>query len=117
MKSIESWGKEDYYTYFLIYVAYADFKVVEEEREYILQRVSKEEYKKILKVFVKHSDVEKISMFDNFLTNFCKTQTEKLNIFKEMKDLFNIDGRFDSCERMFFMHFKKLIFENNMTAV
>ena len=109
MKTIEKWKKEDYYTYFLIYVANANFEIVSEEIDYILERVSKEKYKDILKIFKRHNDLEKMEVFEYYLYTFCQTSDERKNIFKEMKELFNVDGRFDSSERMFFLHFRRKI--------
>ena len=113
MDNLSLWTKEDYYTYFLIYAANADYMVVEEEKEYILDKVSSREYKKINRVFNKHNDIQRIETFDYFLDTYCQTEESRLKIFSEMKELFWVDGNYASAEQIFFMHFKKMINEGS----
>jgi len=113
MQNKQIWNKEDYYTYFLIYAAYADFNLAEEEKEYILDRVSKEEYKKIHKIFKKHNDVEKLAIFDIFLNKFCHKEDDKEKLLREMQEIFWADGRFESLEHIFMLYFKKTISDCN----
>lgn len=109
MEHLKDWTREDYYTYFLIYAANADFEIVEEEKEYILERVSKEEYQKIYRVFQKHNDIEKLEVFDYFLKNYCTKDRDKKQIMKEMQEVFWADGQYASLERIFMMYFKKML--------
>ena len=113
----QNWNKEDYYTYFLIYAAYADFNLAEEEKEYILDRVSKEEYKKMHRIFKKHNDVEKLEIFDYFLHNFCNEESDKEKLLREMQEVFWADGRFESLEHIFMMYFKKIISDCNTSQI
>ncbi|MCK5847328.1 MAG: TerB family tellurite resistance protein [Bacteroidales bacterium] len=113
MDNYKKWDKEDYYTFFLIYAAKADFTVVDEEKEYILNHSNKKVYNRISKDFNNYTDVQNNDILEYFVINYCKTREEKIKIYFEMKEVLLVDGVLAASENLFLRQLRKIIVNNS----
>ncbi|MBN1340811.1 MAG: hypothetical protein JXA03_15895 [Bacteroidales bacterium] len=107
--SIEQWSKEDFLAYVLIYAAYADFEINPQEREFILKKVERDEFDKILKIYRKHSDIEKAETVRLLAARYCKDLEDKCQIRKDIIKLFFADKDYTIMEKNFFIVIKKIM--------
>ena len=111
--TFETWTKEDFITYLLLYAANSDFIISDEEKQFILKRVTEDEYKKIHKVFHKNNEFER-SETVRFLGNrFCNDMDNKCEIRKDIINLFFADDDYSLLERNFFIAIKKILEMND----
>ncbi len=113
MEKHKEWNKEDYYTFFLIYAANADFVVVDEEREYILNHTNKVVYEKLSKEFNNYTDIEKNTVLEYYIINYCKTREEKIEVYFEMKEVLLVDGVLEASEKIFLRQLRNIIVSNS----
>ncbi|RLD43487.1 MAG: hypothetical protein DRI86_09935 [Bacteroidetes bacterium] len=113
MEKHKEWNKEDYYTFFLIYAANADFVVVDEEREYILNHTNKVVYEKLSKEFINYTDIEKNTILEYYIINYCKTREEKIEVYFEMKEVLLVDGVLEASEKIFLRQLRNIIVSNS----
>ena len=104
-----TWTKEDFLTYLLLYAANSDFVISDEEKQFILNRVSEEEYHKIHRVFNKHSEADRSETISLLGNRFCNGEDDKCEIRKDIVKLFFADEDYSLLERNFFIAVKKIL--------
>lgn len=110
MERIEtSWTKEELKAYTLLYFAHADFKFTEEEVEYIKSKVSEDKYKKIWKEFKHDNDYQSLQKIEHTVERFNYSQDEIDKLFKEIKELFFVDEKYDTLEKNLYLGLQHLM--------
>ena len=109
MKNLNEWNKEDFLTYLYIYVADSDLVINDDEKDFILSRVSVELYDKVIKTYKKHKDIDKYNVLSEFFKKNYKTEEEKEKIIVEIKNLYWADDVFNAIEKAYFITLKRLI--------
>lgn len=109
MKNLNEWSNEDFLTYLYIYVADSDLIINDDEKDFILSRVSSDQYEKVFKTYKKHKDVEKLEVISDFCKRNCKTAEEKDKLIIEIKNLYWADDEFNAVEKAYFIALKRLI--------
>ena len=100
---------QEYIAFLLMYCAYTDLNISDEEKEKILEHVDEKSYGEIKKYFLSLSDHERIKVIFHKKSLFLDTE-EKLNsAIKEMHDIFLCDNKFLHIEKFCFSFIKKLV--------
>jgi hypothetical protein len=107
--TLQSWSKEDFLTYLLLYAANADFNITEEEKKFILNKVDEEEYDKIHRIFRRNSDFERSETVRILGERYCKEPGNKCDLRNDMIKLFFADDDFSILEKNFFIAIKKIL--------
>lgn len=113
----ENWSKEDFLAYVLIYAAYANFELNPKERDFILKKVGTEEFEKILRIYKKHSDIEKVETVRLLSEKYCRDLEDRCQIRKELLQLFFADEDFGVLEKNFFLVIKRVMGLNEQTSL
>ncbi len=108
-ESRSDWNYHEFKVYLLLYAAYSDFDLAEEEKKKILANATKEEYQVIHKVFEKHSDVERIETILSFREQFFPTEKKTETLIAEVAEFLNVDEDLNLYERNFFAILQKIL--------
>ena len=92
------WTKEEFKAYLLSYAANANYFESEEEKEKILEHVSKAQYKKIHKELDKDNDYQSIQKILHNIDKFGYDKEDLEKLIKDIQELFNADGNVDTLE-------------------
>ena len=106
---MDTWKKDDFLTYLYIYVADSDLVINEDEKDFILDRVSKEQFDKVIRTYKKHKDAQKIDVISKFFNDNYKTEENKERLISEIKSLYWADDVFNAVEKAYFISLKRLI--------
>lgn len=104
-----NWTYQDYLTYLFLYAAREDFEVDKEEIDWIVNRVGKKEYKKVLAVFETNLETEHLQIVQQFGKSYCRSEEQKQRVLDDLKDMFESDGRFSDIEQMLLLGIGKLL--------
>ncbi len=104
-----NWTHRELKAYMLLYCAHADFTISPEEKDYILSRVGKEEYKRIRKEFEKDNDYQQIQKINATMERFAYSKEEIDEVFRSVKELFLSDGEMDILEQNIYRSLKHLL--------
>ncbi|MEZ5197620.1 MAG: hypothetical protein R2764_14875 [Bacteroidales bacterium] len=107
--TFDSWTKEDFLTYILLYAANADFTISKEEKQFILNKVDVDEYEKIHRIFQKHSEHQRSETVRLLGQQYCNDPSNKCEIRKEIIKLFFADDDYSILEKNFFIGIKKIL--------
>lgn len=99
MKIDPDWDKEQFLTFVLLYAAFADLQITEEEEEFISSKVGPEEYVDVKKVFMNLTDMERAQMISSYAEGEDFDREYAQIIKNEMEDLFLSDGEFTQWEK------------------
>lgn len=105
----EDFSYEDFLAYSLIYAAYADSDMMDEERDVIIAKVNSDEYDKMMAVFQAHNDMERINTFTALVSRFCTDDATKEKLYADMNQVFMADNHLDIEETNFLRLIKHLI--------
>lgn len=105
----DTWTKEDFLTYILLYAASADFCISQEEKRFIINKVDEKEYEKIHRLFQKHSEHERSETVRLLGQRYCNDPSNKCEIRKDMIKLFFADDDYSILEKNFFLAIKKIL--------
>lgn len=99
MKINPDWDKEQFLTFVLLYAAFADLQITEEEEEFISSKTSADDYADVKKTFMSHSDMERAQMISSYSEEE-EFDSEYAQIIKnDMEDLFLSDGEYTQWEK------------------
>ena len=99
MKINPDWDKEQFLTFVLLYAAFADLKITEEEEEFISSKVGIDEYEDVKKTFMSHSDMERAQMISSYSEEEDFDREYAQMIKNELEDLFQSDGEYTQWEK------------------
>lgn len=95
--------------YLLLYCAHADFVTGKEEKEFILSKVEKDVLLSVYDVFQASNDYQDIQRITDSIDALGYGQAEIETLEREMKELLNSDGVFDTLEKNLFMGLSRLL--------
>ncbi len=91
---LEKWDSKDFEAYVLMYAAYADNQLKDEEFQAIVDHVGNEKAEFSKKLIEKLNKTERTEMLLRFKPKFFATEAEAAKILDEMQEIFEADGRF-----------------------
>ena len=103
------WTKEEFKAYLLSYAANANYFESKQEREKILEHVSKSQYKKIHKELDKDNDYQSIQKILYNLEKFDYSKNDLNKLVADIKALFAADGEVDLLESIMLLGLQKLL--------
>ena len=105
----EVYTRHDLIAYTLIYAAMVDYSISEMEKEFIIDRVGKKEFKKMLKVYKEDSDLEALERIELLKDEFFPGEEGKEELLNLIKEVFKSDHSFDALENVVFRGMRKLL--------
>jgi hypothetical protein len=103
MKEFDTnWSKEELKVYILIYCANANFSESEVETDFIKSKTRGNSFERIHDEFDKDDDYQSIQKIRLTLKKYGYSKDETGRLFKEMKELFLSDGKYDILEQNLF---------------
>lgn len=105
----EVYTRHDLIAYALIYAAMVDYSISESEKEFIIDRVGKKEFKKMLKVYDEDSDLEGLERIELLKNEFFPGDKGKEELLSLIKEVFNSDHSFDALENVVYRGMRKLL--------
>lgn len=103
------WSKEEFEAYLLFYCANADYVETPEEKELIHNKISEEVYTAIHLEFNKDNDYIRIQKIIDSAERLELSKQEIDDFYKEIEELFNVDGKFDILEREIYIGLKRVL--------
>lgn len=88
-------------TFLLLYAAHIDYKYTPEEEAYIKDQCSEEEYQDMLDLFTQHSEYGGLKIILNNKKCFLCDDKIKQRLYKEVNQLFKVDGAYSRPEKVF----------------
>jgi len=103
MKEINTnWTKEDLKIYILIYCANADFSESKVEIDFIKSKIQTSNFEKLNDEFINDNDFQSIQKIKLSIKEHGYTNDETNILFKEIKELFLSDKKYDILEQNLF---------------
>lgn len=105
----DNWTQDDLKAYVLLYAARSNYFETEEEKEMILDKVSKDTYVHIHREIERDNDYQSIQKISKALEryNYSKSDTEQL--LTEIQELFLTNGEIDLLESNFITGFHRAL--------
>lgn len=103
------WTKTEFKAYVLSYAANANYFESEEEKEYILDLVSDDVYKKIHKELASDNDYQSIQKILYNIEKYNYTKEDLHVLMEDIQKLFMADGKIDLLESNMFLALKKFL--------
>jgi len=91
MKDVE-WSYDDFIAFVMIYAAYADFKIVEEEKDVIVDEIGLDRYIEIYRFFRKNRDAENVSIIVDLKQKYIVTDEQQDELFEYVNKIIQADG-------------------------
>ena len=95
--------------YLLLYCAHADFVTEKEEKDFILSKVDKDVLISVYDIFQESNDYQDIQRIMNSIQALGYGENELDALEREMKELLNSDGEYDTLEQNLFMGMHRLL--------
>jgi len=99
METIDNLTFEEFQAFLLIYCAGADLEFKEEEKEIILQFVSEDNFKKILKIYERLNDYDRTQWLIVNKSRIIKSESDKEKLIDNMETIFKSDGHYSAMEQ------------------
>ncbi|NNC68856.1 MAG: hypothetical protein HKN09_12195 [Saprospiraceae bacterium] len=100
--------KEELEVFLLIYAAHVDYYFSEHEKDFILQRTSKETFDKIYDLFLNRGDFASLKIILHYKNIFYQQQEEQDRLYNLLKEAFEVDGDYSRVEKVFVSFFKRM---------
>ena len=115
----KNWKYEHFVIYLYLCIADSDYNISDDEIEEIHDKVSKTlnsgNYMKtiteVLREFKNHTDYEKTDLISTYAEQYCKEESIKEKILKDLEDVMEADGIIKSVEMIMFRYIKKTLEE------
>jgi hypothetical protein len=109
MKVPEIETLDDFTCFLLTYLAEANYRISEGEKEIILAHVSSEKYERIVNFINNRSDYECLQLIDYYRSEFLTDAETREKLLAEMEALYQADEQPSVLERNMILGLKKLI--------
>jgi len=86
------WSYDDFITFVMIYAAYADFKIVEAEKDIIVDKIGLDRYIELYRFFRKNRDAENIAIIVDLKKKYIETPEQQAELFQYVNNIINADG-------------------------
>ena len=110
MKVSDIQSIDDFKTFTLTYLAEADYKVTEEEKEIIFHHVSQERYEQIKALIDRLSDFECLNVISDYRNNFLSDEKVLDQLVDEMEELYKANKHTSILEKNMIMALKKVLY-------
>jgi len=107
------WSLEEFKAYLYIYCTFADHMQVVAERNYAIEKVGLEEFKKMHEEIEKDTDDKSINMIRKFVKNNKLSEEFVNELLKEIEGIFLSDGQFHKLERRLFGSLQHIFAKRN----
>ncbi len=84
-------------------------KIKPEERELIIEKVDTATYNCVKKEFSKDNDFVQLEKIRHYCKNELNTSEAKEKLFRDIEEMFWVDGKYSSIEKNFFTGLKRII--------
>lgn len=109
MKVPEIENLDDFTCFLLTYVAEANYRITEGEKEIILAHVSPEKYERIVTFINNRSDYECLQLIDYYRNEFLTDNEKRTALLAEMEALYQADEQHSVLEQNMIRALRKLI--------
>ncbi len=109
MKVPEIETLDDFTCFLLTYIAEANYRISEGEKEIILAHVNPEKYERIVTFINNRSDYQCLQLIDYYRTEFLTDAEARHQLLAEMEALYQADDQHSVLERNMIRGLKKLI--------
>ncbi|MGB0431991.1 MAG: hypothetical protein ACPGLV_16070 [Bacteroidia bacterium] len=104
-----TWNHDDYKAFAMIYAAYVDGTINEDERELIIHEVGGDRAKKINKEGKKLSDYQCLQVLEREREKFYAGTEGKSQLLSELEEMFKTDGEFSQFEKVVLHNLERLL--------
>ncbi len=101
--------KSQFKTFFLLYAAHIDYDYSSPEETFIRERSSLEDYNSMYSLLNNHSEYSSLKIILDNKCHYLENNQEKECLYKEVIDLFKIDGEYSRPEKVFLDFLDKLM--------
>lgn len=106
-----TWTKDELLAYILIYVSHSDLNETWKEREYILSRVDKDIYQRVVIQFQKDNDYQSVQNIIQAVKANNYYRNDFADLFADIKLMAFADGRYDAMEKAVYSNLKRILKE------
>lgn len=118
-EQVKNWKYEHFVIYLYLCIADSDYNITDDEIEEIHGKVSKileggnymKTITEVLREFKNHTDYEKTDIINENASLYCKEESVKEKILKDLEDVMEADGIVKSVEMIMFRYIKKALEE------
>jgi len=93
------WTYDEFLTFVLIYTAFADYEIFEEQKELITHKVSSKKYKELLDYFMQNDDAINISLINELKNEYLKSQDDIDNMLDTIFEIIKVNGFVNKLEK------------------
>lgn len=104
-----NWSEEELKVYIMIYCANADFLELKAEKDFIISKFKGNSFERIHDEFDKDNDNQSIQKIRLALEKYGYLKDGADRLFREMKELFLSDGKYDASEQNLFRGLSHII--------
>lgn len=105
----KSWTNLEFQAYVLLFAAHSNYLETQEEKNYILLRVSPKTFYKIHNEIINDTDFEKEQKIKAHLQYRKISEEDKNQLMKEIKEVFFADGSVDALEKDVFLYLREIL--------
>ncbi len=110
MTSINTdWTRKEFKAYLLLYASETDQVITEEEKELILESISKGDYHKIHDELEQDNDYQSVQKILHNIEKYNYSKEDVSGLLRDIKNLFLSDGHFDTVEKNMLIALKRLL--------
>jgi len=107
---MNTWTKEEFRTYVLLFVAHCNYIEAKEESDYIISKINEEQYNKIHTEIVMDDDENvKLEKIKDYLLENKYSEDDKRALIQDVKNVIFADGTVDALEKKVFNFLKKIL--------
>ncbi|MFO7723805.1 MAG: hypothetical protein R6V49_11345 [Bacteroidales bacterium] len=104
-----NWNENEFRIYLLLYAAYCDMKLSEEEKSLIISKSLEDEYQIASKQFEEDNDYERVKTILSFREKYYPSMKDIDSLLKEVAALLGCNDIVTMQERYFFKRLKQLL--------
>lgn len=108
-KQKSSWTYEDFMAYVLLYAASANLEINDDEKKILFSKVKYNEYEHVQNVFENENDYDRLQTIQLFRDKYYNDEAALDKLFKNLKEMFLADEKYDSIEKAFFMGLRRIL--------
>ncbi len=103
------WTRKEFKAYLLLYASETDQVITEEEKELILENISKGDFEKIREELAHDNDYQSIQKILYNIEKYNYSKEDISGLLRDIKNLFLSDGHFDTVEKNMLLALKRLL--------
>lgn len=106
---VDLWEYQDFLAFVLMYAAYADMEVVQDEIDAIESRVGHDKFVQARKIMDKLNDVERLDLILSFREKYFPSEDDHEKLYADMKEIFLADGKYNQLEHTVLRYLKRIL--------